>query len=384
MKTSIAQPSLSRDFALLSGVILFILVLLSLWVAWSSYEDESKRILHELNLEADRIDRTLEREITSTSYLLNAIGHQLMITDPADHRKIAKILQNYHANSRVFAVWSWADANQNIVVSSNKGVLEKPINISDRDYVHKAALDPWQFQIGSPIEGRVSNRWVIPVSIGVTDDTGKYLGSLTASLDIQSITDEISHLIKRDGVSFAIVSKSLAKLTEVSDKPNFVDTYFSKEMLDRISINSGKESSGIVSKAKLLSASGIYAYYQVSEHYPYILLVGYDAQYSRLALTEHLMPRLLQIISIATFLLLFLWITRIRVIKPVGTLTEAIAGLTRGETYEHQRRNAPVEIDALGVQISRVSQYIEERKRVESELRDKLQAALNDSQIEER
>lgn len=374
MKSSLVQPSLSRDFYLLSGIILFVLLLISVWVTWSSYDQQTKKIIEELHIEADRIDRTLEREITNTGYLLNAIGHQLMVLEPTDTVRIAKILQNYHASSRVFAVWSWADASYNLLVSSNKGILEKPINITDRDYVHKAANDPWQFQIGSPIEGRVSDRWVIPVSIGVTDETGKYLGSLTASLDIQSITDEISHLVKRDGISFAIVSKNLAKLTEVSDTPNFVETYFPKPTLERL--NMTKKLSGAVTLARLFPMEGIYTYYQVSTRFPYILLLGYDGKMSRHALEQQIFPRLLQILTVALFLLLFLWIVRVRIIKPVVNLTEITAGLTQGIPYVHDKKNAPIEIDMLASQISHVSQYINERLRLESELRDKLETAL--------
>ena len=77
-------------------------------------------------------------------------------------------------------------------------------------------------QIGRPIEGRVSGRWVIPVAMGLTDYTGKFIGTILISIDINELTEQISTLVKRDGISFAIISKTLIPLTQVSDDNNFL------------------------------------------------------------------------------------------------------------------------------------------------------------------
>lgn len=375
MKSSLIQPSLSRDFAILTGSILFVLLILSLWITWSTHAEQSTRIIDQLEKETDRIDRTLEREMHHASYLLDAIGKQIRGLEQHDNRGIAKILQTYQSHNRVYAIWAWTDATQSVVVSSNKGVLDEPVDVSDRDYVHKSALEPWVLQIGAPIEGRVSDRWVIPVSVGVTDETGHYLGSITASLDINEITEEISDLVRRPGISFAILNKRLIKLSEVSTTPNFVDTYFSHQSLERI--NFTKSPSGVVSYASLFSDDDIYAFYKLSDRFPYIVLVGYDTQYGQDAIQRQLLPRLLQVISIAAFALLFLWIVRARIIRPVVDLTNITADLARGVPYEFKQRPAPLEIDMLAKQIANVSLYVDERKRLEVELREKLEIELS-------
>lgn len=378
MKSSLVQPSLSRDFAILTGVILFVLLLLSLWVTWSTHAEQSQDIINQLEKEATRIDRTLEREIFNASYLLDAIGHQIQRMDDPSNRNIAKILQAYQSHNRVYAIWAWTDDTQSVVVSSNRGILDEPVNIADRDYIQKSLADPWQFVIGTPIEGRVSNRWILPVSLGVTDDTGRFLGSITASLDIQEITEEINDLVKRPGISFAILNKNLMKLTEVSDMPNFVEQYFPE--MSSNAVNFKQKPSGVLSYANLFSDENIYAFYKVSNRFPYILLVGYNVQDSQEAIRHQLLPRLLQIFSIAAFALLFLWIVRVRIIRPVESLTTLTSEITHGVTRDFQRRKAPMEIDALASEISNLSDYIEERKRVEGELRDKLEDALKKQQ----
>lgn len=375
MKSTWARPSLSRDFTILTVLIVAALIVLSVWVSWSTYTHQSERILENLKKEATRIDKTLEREIAHTNYLLNALAHQISRSNHQDLKTIAQLLKTFDARDQVYAIWAWTNVDKHIVVSSNRGILEEPLDLSDRDYVQKAQADPWRLQIGVPIQGRVSERWVIPIGLGVTDDTGRFIGTLSASVDIDTLTQEIAHLVRREGVSFGIVSKDMVKLTEASDMSQFIDTYFPAKRLSHIDIS--KEPSGIFSQAKLFpNFHGIYAYYQLSERYPYILLIGYNVQHSQRELERLLLPRLLQIGTLAGFLLLFLWVVRSRIIRPVVELSGITGKLIQGQPYHHETRIGPVEIDQLAMQISRVSDYVDERKRLEEELREKLEAFL--------
>src|SRR5690606_20241991 len=120
--------------------------------------------------------------------------------------QLAQVLKSFDSKDNLYSIFSWIGPTQHAMVSSNRGILEKPVDLSDRDYVKQVLTDPWHMTIGRPIEGRVSNHWVIPVAIGLTDYTGKFIGTLMISLDINVLTERLSKLIKRDGISFAIVS----------------------------------------------------------------------------------------------------------------------------------------------------------------------------------
>lgn len=364
-----AQPSLYRDFALLSAAVFFVLLMVSGWVTYTTYQEHSDKIASELEKEALRIDHALSGEMESANYMLSSLGRQIVIDSNHDYTKLAQSLKSFDNKGYIYTIFSWTDVNQKMVVSSNKGVLEEAVDISDRDFIQQSALDSWKMHIGRSIEGRVSGRWVIPAGMGITDYTGKFLGIISLSLDIKILTDKIKDSVKRDGISFAIVSKSLIPISEVSDDKSFITDDFTKKLVD---IDLSKNHSGLIAKGNLLWGTGSYAYYRVSDNYPYIILMGYDTNYGDGEVRVLLWSRLFQLLIIALFLVFFLWVVRVRVIKPVLDITNMVAGITKGEKFKPRTKTGSVEIEALVAQIRHLSEYIDETKRIQDELKNKI------------
>ena len=370
MKNYWTQPSLSRDFALLSVAIFSVLFLLSAWVTFVTYGRHTERITQELKTESNRIEQTLGGEMERASYLLTALGKQVVVNNMRDMVELAQIFKSYDAKEQIYAVFSWINAEQKLVVSSNRGILDKPVDLSDRDFVKKSLTEQWKMHIGRPIEGRVSGRWVIPVAMGLTDNTGKFIGTLLISLDINELTEQISTLVKRDGISFAIISKTLIPLTQVSDDSNFLSNNFPAEKL--VNIDYTKNSSGLLSQGNIFWGLGSFNYYSVSEKYPYIILMGYDNRYQEDSVSNMLSTRLLQMVVIAAFFILFLIIVRSRMITPIVEITDVISEVARGNLEAKLPTVGPLEINALASQVLRVKEYLKENKLVEDELRNKL------------
>lgn len=365
-----AHPSLSRDFALLSVAVLFVLLLISGWITYSTYEKHTARITQELEKEAARIERTLASEMENANFMLMALGKQFVLDPSRDLTKLALTLKSFDSKGYIYAVLTLVNADEKIVVSSNRGVLDVPVDASDRDYVKKAFTEPWKMHIGRPVEGHVSNRWIIPTAMGLTDYTGKFIGTIVLSIDINKLTERISNLVKRDGISFAILSKTLIALTQVSEDKDFVANNFLTQKL--ININFTTHPGGLISHGSLFWGSGNYAYYRVSENFPYIVLLGYDTHYSDETVRNILWSRLVQMLAIALFFVLFLWLMRLRMIKPVMEITSIATAVAKGDTKVDLPRGGAIEIEGLALQIRRVAQYIDEMRRVEDELRNKI------------
>lgn len=364
------QPSLSRDFTMLSLFILFILVVVSIWVARQTHNENGERILKQLENESLRIDRALIVEIENASYILESVGRQVAIMPELDLGRINQLFQSFdrrdYAKNSYF---SWGNDNQMLVDSSVTGVLNPPIDISDRDYVKKAITKPWELHIGRPIQGRISNKWVLPLSLGITNKKGDYLGVLILSLDISNLTREISKVIKEQGISFAITNLSLTLLTQDSADVDFFSKNFDIKQLASIDFDSAP--TGILNKPNVWDGHGIYSYYERSSEYPYVIFLGYDAQLSAEAVRSTLIPQIAQLCAIAGFLLYVLWLVKRRIIQPVVQLTQQVHHMARGDKLSLVSDPGPIEIEYLQHEIQRLYKYLEERRRVEAELRSK-------------
>lgn len=365
------RPSLQRDFALLSMFIGFVFVLVSVWVTYETYEEHSDRIVKLLENESVRIDRALIIEIENASYLVESVGRQIASFPNKSPKAIAQLFASFSKEGQNKSLgFSWIDKDQHLIVASALGgIVDKPIDVSDRDYVKKAITQPWTIHIGRPVESRATGKWIIPIGMGLTGANGEMEGIAVTSLEIERLTQKISSVIKQPGISYAITNSALTLLTEVSDIQNFFNNYFDIAELSKL--NFEKDPNGVYSLASLLNSKRIFSYYEHSSEYPYIILVGYDAKLSSGSIRATLVPKIIQLSVIAAFMVLILWMVRRRIIQPVINITRAAQLLIRGDKVDFGNMTAPIEIEQLAGEISHLSEYIAERRRIEQELRHK-------------
>jgi len=362
-----SRPSLLRYFAGVAALIVFVLLLVSLWVTYETYEDHSDHVIKELENEAAHIDRAMILEIEHSSYLLNALGRQISLMDTHDLKSIALLLRSFDTTTTLHHVFSWIDDKQNNVVSSNKGIHPLPVDVSDRDYVRKSIAEPWKVQIGVPIQGRVSAKWVLPIALGITDTTGKYVGTILISMDIGTITHNLRSAVKDSGIFFTVYSTTLLPLTETLEEHSPIDAY----SVPLKSVDLARRPSGMLSKGSLFDERAMYVYYELSANYPYIVLLGYDSKASVTSIRSLLIPKLVEILLMGIFMLALLWVVRLRIIKPVADLSDVAAGLLRGETYHPPFTGSDNEINTLAHQIRKLGDYLAETRRIEEEKESK-------------
>lgn len=368
-RSSFAQPSLSRDFALLFAAVLLILVLISSWVTYSAYDKHIQRVQQDLQNEALRVDRSISMHMENVDYMLSSLGRQIAIDPSRDLTKLAQSLKSFDSTDNLYSIFTWTNNEHKMVVSSNKGVLEEPVDISDRDFIKEASTDSWKIHIGNPFVGRVSKHWVIPVGMGITDYTGKFIGIISLSIDINKITEQIRDMTKRDGISFSIVGKTLIPITESSDNKNFASDVLAKKLVD---IDLVKNPSDFFVDGSFLFGTGSYSYYRVMDNYPYIVMMGYDVGSMDGNVRLLLWSRLAQVFIIASFFMLFFWFVRLRVIAPVVAVTDCVSDIANGKSPRIVYTAGSVEISALIAQVKRISDYLEENKIIDGELRHKI------------
>lgn len=368
--SSWARPSLSRHFALLVWAIAVVLITILVWVTWVTQSQHSSRILEALNKETQRIERILANEFGDAENLMLSLSREIVAHDTSNYEEIARLLKNFDTKVKRYALWAWANAEDQVVVSSNQGVMDETTYVGDRDYMQEARLQPGTVAMGKPIQGRVSKQWIIPTAIGVSDNTGKYQGTLILSLDIYSLSKDITEIVERAGISFTIFNQDFIQLTEVTNNPSLFNDIAENERFQ--TLVQEDEESGVIEKSSIFDKHESYIIFRHSNNSKYITLVAYDGSNADYTLQSLLWPRLTQIAASALLLLLFLWIIRQQVIAPTEELSAISMDIARGKRYRVPQKKGPQELMELAEQLKTIDAYLQERKNVEIELRSKL------------
>lgn len=367
-----ARTSLLQDFALLSFVTVALFLLVSFWVVYQSLEDYGQNLLQTMETEATRADRAMIIELEHASYLLESLGRQIVHVGPEDKEEIARLLKSFQSTASVNSVLSWIGPDQHLQVSSNRGVVEKTVDVADRDYLKKSLTSPWKVQIGRPIYGRVSRAHVLPVALGINDYTGKYLGTILISMNLQTLEEKIGAVIQHPDIDFAVVSTTLIPLMQSSDDQDFMARFFPLSLLKTLTTK--PHSTGNLSTGEWFSdeAPKRFAIYQTSASFPFIQLLVLNRKITFADVQKYVLPKLLQAALVGLFLILTLWLVRVRVIKPVQQLSLMADEISRGNLDAAPVRQGPLEVIALSDRLKKIGQYISERLRAEHEQRNKL------------
>lgn len=368
MPTSRTQPkppvfrlSLARDFSLFSAIILFVVFLSSIWFALQIYETQTEHTLRKLKVEAAKIDRTLTTTIDHAAYIMRSVARQILLFGPEDYSIIARLLHTFDQNIQFYSFFSWIDRDGRMRVSSQQGVLEKPVDLTDRTYLRQARLNPWTLQIGQPTLGRVTNKKIVPVAMGIADDSGNYLGTIQVSIYLDGLKAHLEQVVASPNIDYALITRDGAMLLQSSANKDFIGEYFQ--------LLAGEKPRVLPSRfARQMGFSLV----EESSEYAYYMLLNYNSEASEREILNVLLPRMLQIIFMAFFLLTLLVVTRRMVIKPVLALSQTATAIAQGKRNIVIPEGGSIEIAELAKRMRLLRDYMEERQLVENELREKV------------
>lgn len=363
------RSSFSRDFFVLAAAVAFLLALLTLWIAYDTYRDHQQRLLEQMATDSVRMDRTLVQDIQQASYLLESISRQILHLNSGQPEEVAKLLRSFDTEGTIFNLFGWADASQRIMVTSIGGLVAHPLDISDRDYIKKSLSVPWQVHIGRPVEGRISGKWIVPLALGVNDASGKYLGAVLASINVDKLTAQLREALNDPAVSFGVVTSTLTVVVDAGKSTDFIASYFPLATLKDVDFKAHPHGQFTIANSKMVHNT--LTYYQHSASYPFVFLLGTDMSMQLWPLLNLLWQRLFPLLLIAVFSAIVLLVIRNRVIQPLAVLGEEAEKLIRGEPLTKSVKG-PSEITLLGKLLQQISAYIQERRRIEFEQKAKL------------
>lgn len=218
--------------------------------------------------------------------------------NPQDKNYIKKVLEKYKSDVSVnqifsWTIFSWSDQNSQITVDGEYGIMQNPFDLSKRDYVPESMLHPGQMFLGKPVGGSTSKKWMIPGGVSIVDKNQKLAGTITIGFEIKNLAKIIQEVIKNENVNIELIYNDYNNQFAVFNiDKSFIKIFSEKE------ISSDKKAifdydNQITLKRKL-------------QNYPYEIILTYDKKAVSSILWEIIYSRLIEIIIVILFSLIFL------------------------------------------------------------------------------
>lgn len=274
--------------------------------------NEKIRINNILKQEEKNIEASFLDKLDHTEFVIKEmIGH--ILQNPHDKKYIYGVMETYKTKpdfieSFSWTIFSWTDPKNQIIVDAVYGIIDKPLDLSMRDYIHLTQNDTGKFYLGEPVFGSTSKKWMIPGGIGAELPNGKYLGSMTIGFEIEVLAKLLHNVVKNKNVSFKLIDLTNLPILYISN--NYYDNC-KKEVCNldedttKILNNLKFSQNESISDLKVIGENSKAILAKKLQKYPYILLLEYDKNAFKKELIKNYIAKI-KILTIFTIFLLSL------------------------------------------------------------------------------
>lgn len=203
----------NKGIKIITSFVVAIVVTLTFIFLVKTYSEQKEKVENNMEREAKRIEKIFVENIEYTTRNLEQIATQIRKCDGST-KAISKILSIYKTNSKVssnqpWTVYSWINTDNKLVANSNTGIMRKPLDHSDLYVLKLTREKPNIIHFGAYYRGRVTNKTVLPVVMGVYDNNNKFRGVLSVGLNVKTIKEKLKAVLRENYTNFSIIDGRL-------------------------------------------------------------------------------------------------------------------------------------------------------------------------------
>ncbi|MBL0318979.1 MAG: hypothetical protein IPP74_06795 [Alphaproteobacteria bacterium] len=371
MKNNHKKGSLSLNYFLIFSCMFCVVFVLSTIYVLSLYQSRKTLKDHALFRSAHQIGQELQLSFDYVNNLLVFLGEKILENDPHNLPQITELLQGRLVNNDSirdqfsWAMFDWSTPDKQMRASTPWGIMKKPKDISHRYYAHMAFKEPWKMHFDKRDIGISSGQLIIPAGMGITHADGTPAGILSLGFQISRISQRFEQILGTSNISFIIIDGHHAPAIQSADiENNAIHDHDIQLALHKIPQIKGYHPLS----TPLILGDTVFLSYYAMEHYPFIILVGYNRTIFYQELREVLLPGIIGFATIGGVSLLLLWLLRYQIIAPTLELSKAAELLSRNvETVIIPKPRAR-ELRVLARQLVNVKRHIKKIHRVEKQL----------------
>jgi two-component system sensor histidine kinase ChiS len=318
--------SLARDFTAFSGIIFFIVLSISLGVGLlihQSYYD--KRGLY-IGGKANLLERELAESFGFISHYAHFLGNKVVYDSGGDPSYIdqAFITESHiSSNERIWTKFIWIDQK-----------TKKDPSLSY--LLNKTESQPNVLQFSYPTRRQLSDEWVIAVGVGIIDQKGKYLGTVSTEIILENLANKLEVLFNRKDLAFMVLDDEMNFIL-ASSNLNFSHERIlpSEKILKEIENSLIQESGQKGNLQNQIKTVGFnFTYFRHSYQYPFYFLLGEDIKINNIQYWKITFPRIAELILMGFLFTIVLYYFRKHIVKPIILLAESAKKIASGKEEE--------------------------------------------------
>ncbi len=338
----------SKPHSLLRDVTLFIGVIIMMVAGALLYRIEtiqSEAMERQLASQAERVENYFTERVVYTESSLRYMGRRIQQYTPVSQeeqfRYIDNLFQSFSIDSALkdflsFTIVGWVTTDFQATVDGVYRVMDKPIDLSSRDYIHETAKQPWAIKLGQPVIGSTSGEWIIPAGVGVTDPHGTWIGTLVIGFQQSFLQQKFKQLLDNPILNVALMDMTGQVLVEAPN--HFIsNTVPIKDKIMAIPFPGDDNSAITPGNTHRFSHIGYFGwgtsyYYYKIPGYNYVMLISANNPLSRAKLGALLVAYLPAMMAIITCLTLGALFLKRRIVTPIITLSDAAMAMSEGKS----------------------------------------------------
>ncbi len=273
----------SKNFFKISAYILVFLVAIILVIFRFNYLQRIQ-LENKLKSQAEIIENQLKENITYSENILKYVAYHITQHDNyKDYDFIYESMASVKDDNKIKKLLSWSsiewlDEKNFSLISANLGKIQKPVDLSKRDYITLANNKPGKIFLGKAVIGSTSNAWIIPAGYGVNSKNGIHTGTLAVGFDIAKIDQIIKNVINNPKLKAALIDDSSKAVMVVNDNTISLprDPSLQKWLDRKIIYNDSDKTYFNSAFLRIKDSSYLYKF----ENYPYILYLNSNSKFN--------------------------------------------------------------------------------------------------------
>jgi len=355
----IKKASLARDFKVFSAVILLSVLVVCLFVGlytqFRYQKIQESRVVYEAGL----LDSALSDSLDFATHYINFLANRISSSDVHDAKYFAELFSaiSYREQDEapVWNIFSWVTPDKKIVASSVEGELKKELDLSARQYLDLTPAKPGHLIFSTIDIGAVSKQVILPAGMGISDNKGRFLGTIGIGFGIERIENELQRVLDSEELVFMLFDSEFNFILASNDIYHAnLETLINRQVIKDLSNEIAQMGNSGVFLTPIKNDKYNFSYYKHVSKYPFYLIMGEKIEVVKDKYWKLVFPRIAELCIMGMLFIILLYYFRRQIVRPIVMLAESAKKIAGGDSKVAVHYGQYEEVNLLADQLKEI------------------------------